>query len=914
MISPKLVTAVAIASLLLCLTGCIGFSTGSKTSSGIADFSVNISPGSANIDKGGNSSVTASIAALGGFSGTVQLMVTGAPAGVTANLSASSVNGSGSPTISVSVAKTATPGTYPLTLWAASGNLSHSANLSLVVANAIAVPDFSISASPGSQTIGIGQGASFSVSVVPVNEFTGTVSLTASGLPSGMQASFVPASITTSGTATLNISTSSSAAAGTYTLTIGGASGSISHTTSVSVTLTANAPPPDFSISEAPSSQTVTAGNSTSVVVSVAGSNGFTGTVALAESGMPAGMTASCNPASITGSASCTLNISTTSSTAAGTYTVTITGTSGALTHNTSVKVIVVQADFSISAAPSSQTVTAGNSTSFTVSVGASNGFNGTVGLVESGMPAGMLVSCSPASITGSGSCTLNVSTTSSTAAGTYTLTITGTSGSLTHSTSVSVKVQGVTLNPDFSISVSPGSETVTAGNSTTYITSVAAQNGFTGTVALSVTGLPTGVTANFVPGSINTSGGSTLTLKTASSTTAGNYPLTITGSSGSLMHSTNATLIVSSAATGVLMQVVIFPGQQEGTDSAAIQQYLINNPPVTLGATIAIQWSSADNGTGSYDWSVADGEISPWIAAGHKVNLAIWANSDGSGTGSCGPEGQYGTPNIGNCAIPTYIWNALGSSNYVTCNPANASSPQQMPNYMDGGGIFMTNYKKFIAGVVSHYSSNANIGYIRVGLGRGGETIPVADWDNTAEACGQSYVNTWGYTVANWDSNYIGPMLQYEGSLITANHLPVSKLMVGITPMGGTSQNQNANFTANTAVPLGMAFGSQGLQESDVQNYPSCGANWCNLFATYTGQVTLELQTVAQSCLPGASCTTQEQGTGPLTDLIPFAVTNHVTSIELYYQDWLTAFDPNYTPYDSTGAYATVIRNAAGQ
>jgi uncharacterized membrane protein len=812
MISPKVLTSVAAVSLLLCLTGCAGFSSGSKSAQGLSDFSVNISPASANLAKGGNTSVTANIAAQGGFSGTVQLALTGAPTGVTASLSSTSVNSSGNPTISVTASSSATAGTYTITLWAASGSLSHSANFSLAVGNSSGNPDFSISATPASQTVGIGQSTSFSVSVAALNGFTGNVSLTASGLPSGMQAGFVPASISTSGTAILNISTTNSVAAGTYTLTIGGTNGTTSHSTTVSVTVTANAPPPDFSISATPSSQTVTAGNSTSFTVSVAGSNGFTGTVAL----------------------------------------------------------------------------------------------------VESGMSAGMLASCSPTSISGSGSCTLTVSTTNATAAGTYTLTITGTSGSLIHSTSVHVTVQAVAQNPDFTISAAPGSQTVTAGKATTFTATVTAQNGFTGNVALAVTGLPTGVTAGFVPASITASGSSTLTLTSTSSTTAGTYTVTISGTSGSLAHNTTVSLVVT--APGAMMEVVLFPGQQDGADSAAIQQYLMNNPPVSLGATIAIQWSSADNGTGSYDWTLANSQIAPWVAAGHKVNLAIWANSDGSGTGPCGPEGQYGTAGVGNCAIPTYIWNALGSANYVTCTPPNANGPQQMPNYMDSGGIFMTNYKNFIAGVVSKYGSDPNIGYIRIGLGRGGETIPVADWDNTSEACGQSYVNTWGYSVSSWDSNYIGPMLQYEGSLMSTNHLPVGKLLVGITPMGNNSRNQNADFAANTAAPLGIAFGSQGLQESDIQNYPSCGADWCNLFATYTGQVPLELQTVAQTCLPGASCTPAEQATGPLTDLIPFAVSNHVTIIELYYQDWLTAFDPNYTPYDSSGGYATVIKNAAGQ
>jgi len=99
------------------------------------------------------------------------------------------------------------------------------------------------------------------------------------------------------------------------------------------------------------------------------------------------------------------------------------------------------QPDFSLSATPSSQTITAGNGTSYTVNVGALNSFSGSVGLTVSGLPAGATASFNPTSVTGSGSATLNVSTSSTTPAATSTLTITGTSGSLSHSSAVSLVV-----------------------------------------------------------------------------------------------------------------------------------------------------------------------------------------------------------------------------------------------------------------------------------------------------------------------------------------------------------------------------------------------------------------------------------------------------------------------------------------
>src|SRR5579859_1115223 len=97
--------------------------------------------------------------------------------------------------------------------------------------------------------------------------------------------------------------------------------------------------------------------------------------------------------------------------------------------------------DFTLSAGPTSQTLTPPGSTSYTVSVGALNGFSGSVALSVSGLPAGASASFTPASVSGSGSSTLAISTTCSTPAGTYSLTITGTSGSLTHSATVTLVV-----------------------------------------------------------------------------------------------------------------------------------------------------------------------------------------------------------------------------------------------------------------------------------------------------------------------------------------------------------------------------------------------------------------------------------------------------------------------------------------
>jgi hypothetical protein len=201
--------------------------------------------------------------------------------------------------------------------------------------------------------------------------------------------------------------------------------------------------------------------------------------------------------------------------------------------------------NFSIAASPASQTVTAGAGTSYTATVTASGGFSGAVALTVSGLPSGASASFNPTSVTGSGSSTLSVSTSTTTPAGTYTLTLTGTSGTLVHSATVTLVVTPVGGVPDFTISVSPTSLNVTRGNTGNYTVTIGAVNGFTGTVSLSVSGVPSRVTASFSPASVTGSGTSTLSVVVSKNASRGARTLTISGASGSLNHSASATLNV---------------------------------------------------------------------------------------------------------------------------------------------------------------------------------------------------------------------------------------------------------------------------------------------------------------------------------------------------------------------------------
>ena len=199
-------------------------------------------------------------------------------------------------------------------------------------------PDFSISASPSSQSATQGANAGYTVSVAALNGFTDTVNFSASGLPSGASASFMPTSVAGSGSSTLTVTTSASTPVGTYTLGITGATATLSHT--VNVTLIVNSAG-DFSLSASPTTLQISRGATGLDTVTVSAAGGFTGTVSLSVSGIPARTSASWNASTVTGSGSSALTIRVNKPARTGTYNLTITGTSGNLVHSIPLTLVV---------------------------------------------------------------------------------------------------------------------------------------------------------------------------------------------------------------------------------------------------------------------------------------------------------------------------------------------------------------------------------------------------------------------------------------------------------------------------------------------------------------------------------------------------------------------------------------------
>jgi uncharacterized membrane protein len=519
---------------------------------------LDVSPLFLNLTQGGSATATVALNDLNGYTGGATLGagitpadvtnltsgVAGLDCGVTASFDPNPMTGTS--VMKLNVSSSAPPGFDYVSIGSYNELTAPYILLMLYVAPAPGVknpsPSFTINASPVAVTVAQGTSVTDTIAVVPQNGFTGSVNLSATGLPNGVTASFVPNP--TTGTSVLRLTASSTATAGPATVTVTGTSGNLNASTSIALTVKL---PPSFTLSALPSSLTVVQGESTSSTVSVTGSWGFAGAVTLTALNLPSGVTAAWGTNPTTGSSALTLTASSTAAT--GPATVTIQGAAPTvcgvvceyISASTTIALTVnVPPSFSLSASLPSLTMVQGSSVTNTISVADAGGFAGSVNLSATGLPNGVTAAFVPNPTTGTSVLRLTASDIAAT--GPATVTITGTSGSLTASTNIALTVK---LPPSFSLSASLPSLTIVQGSSVTNTISVADAGGFAGSVNLSASGLPNGVTAAFVPNP--TTGTSVLRLTASSTATVGPATVAVTGTSGTLTASTSIALTVKS-------------------------------------------------------------------------------------------------------------------------------------------------------------------------------------------------------------------------------------------------------------------------------------------------------------------------------------------------------------------------------
>jgi len=201
--------------------------------------------------------------------------------------------------------------------------------------------EYSVNISPTSQTLSLGDTVSFAVTVTLTSGDTETVSLNLSGLPGDVQHTFSHASGTPTFTSTLTVDSSSSTSTGTYTFTVNANAAGQVKTATATLIVKEEA---DFSISITPPHRTLNQGESTTFTLTLNEIGEFNDPVTLTASGLPTGATPNFGPTSGKPPFTATLNIDTTKSTLAGSYTVTVDASGGGKSHSATASLTIKEA------------------------------------------------------------------------------------------------------------------------------------------------------------------------------------------------------------------------------------------------------------------------------------------------------------------------------------------------------------------------------------------------------------------------------------------------------------------------------------------------------------------------------------------------------------------------------------------
>ena len=421
------------------------------------------------------------------------------------------------------------------------------------------------------------------------------MALSASGLPSGVTASFNPTSITSSGTATLTLTTNSTAPGGTYPITVTGASGSITHSATVTLAVQASAVFVKFDTTNQGTWKGVYGSNGWAIANDSTNFPAYAQVAFNGESSIPGRpppptsapwspvrRAAGLPPPGTVPPFSIDINLTDGNAHQVGLYaldwdnqgraeTISVTdATSGAVLDSRSISGF------------SNGEWLVWNLTGHVTITLTQIGSNPNANAVASGLffdPAGP-------------------------------------------------------LTPDFLISATPSSQNVTRSSSANYTVAISPEGGFVGTVALSASGLPSGATASFSPTSISGSSTATLMLSTNNAVAGGSYPITVTGVSGSLTHNTTVTLVVQVAvpASAVFSK---YDTTNQGTwkglygSNGWVIANDSNNYPayaqVALNGESSYTWASSTTDVRALQSGVTNGRIaSTWYGSSFSVDINL--------------------------------------------------------------------------------------------------------------------------------------------------------------------------------------------------------------------------------------------------------------------------------------------------
>jgi streptogramin lyase len=309
-------------------------------------FKVSVSPSTQTVGQGQNATYTVNVALLSGSPLSVQLNLLNAPVTASVQFNPQTADPPFTSTLTIATTTSTLNGTYTMSVQASSGGQTQLFAITLIVQTTPPPPitpfNYTITiTSARTVTIPQGQSASFDVTVSLTSGSAQPVNLTATDLPPETTYSFTVPTVLPTFTSTLNVQTNLNTPAGFYPITISGLSEGVLRHPAEGPVLVITQVPRDFNLAASASKVILVQGSRTEITLTVTSIGVFNGNVALSGSFSPSApsLTIIFSPSSVTlqpngGSAQTTVIMVARANTA-GTYQLTVTGTSDtpSLTH-----------------------------------------------------------------------------------------------------------------------------------------------------------------------------------------------------------------------------------------------------------------------------------------------------------------------------------------------------------------------------------------------------------------------------------------------------------------------------------------------------------------------------------------------------------------------------------------------------
>jgi hypothetical protein len=308
----------------------------------------------------------------------------------------------------------------------------------------VSKPDLKLGAASYNLTVLQNATATGFVQVSGLSGFNSAVTLSASGMPAGLSASFVPGTLPApgSGASTLTLTAAAATAPGTYTVVVTAAGGSLIRTMNLQVTV---AVPPSFTLTPSTTALSVVQGGSTNLKATISVAGGFNAAVTFGAMGLPTGMTATFAPTFLAapGSGSSTLTINTATA-AVGVRTLYIMASASGVTKTAVISMTVTAAPLLVVPAGTAVMLAKGGSLPLPVTLKIAGPLAGPVKLSVTGAPAGLAANFAQTTFTALGNwgATLTLSAAASSPSGKWTINLTASDGVRTYSAPLTVTIQ----------------------------------------------------------------------------------------------------------------------------------------------------------------------------------------------------------------------------------------------------------------------------------------------------------------------------------------------------------------------------------------------------------------------------------------------------------------------------------------